>query len=104
MQKVRRWLEYNADSHLLSIVAQVIPMNNDVGTKNVTAYNAAIPALVQTRQPTGKHVVVANAYAAFAADTNYKTDYFATTGGHPNDAGYAATGPGWYAALAPLLR
>ena len=93
-----------ADSHLLLIVAQVIPMWDDVGTKNVMAYNAGIPALVQARQAAGKHVALANVYAAFAADPNYKTDYYPATGGHPNDAGYAAMGRGWYAAVAPLLR
>jgi lysophospholipase L1-like esterase len=93
-----------SDSHLLLIVAQVIPMWDDGGTKNVMVYNAGIPALVQTRQAAGKHIALANVYAAFAADPNWKTDYYPATGGHPNDAGYVAMGRGWYAAVAPLLH
>jgi lysophospholipase L1-like esterase len=93
-----------ADSHLLVVVAQVIPMKEDVGTRNVMAFNAGIPALVKARQAAGKHVIVADIYGPFAANPNYKTEYYPSTGGHPNDAGYAAMGKAWYPALGPLLR
>jgi lysophospholipase L1-like esterase len=93
-----------ADSHLLLVVAQVIPMNVDSGTKNIMVYNAGIPALVKARQAAGKHVMVADIYGPFAANPNYATAYFPPNNGHPNDAGYTAMGKAWYAAVGPLLR
>ena len=92
-----------SDPHLLVIVAQIIPMNTDVGTKNVMAYNAGIPALVKERLAAGKHVGLANIYAGFVANPNWKTEYL-PNGLHPVDAGYAAMGKAWYGAIGPLLR
>jgi lysophospholipase L1-like esterase len=92
------------DSHLLLIVAQIIPMRDDTGTANVRTYNAGIPALVKARADAGKHITTADIYSAFVANPNYKADYLPASNVHPNDAGYKVMGAAWYGAVGPLLR
>jgi hypothetical protein len=56
----------------LVVVASIIPSQNDGTNKNFQTYNAAIPDVVKTKG-TGKHVVFLDNWAAFSADTSYKT-------------------------------
>ena len=65
-------------------------------------YNNAIPGLVQTRVAAGKHIVVVDMYAAFTANTNYKTALM-NDDLHPNDAGYMVMAQTWYAAIGSYL-
>jgi lysophospholipase L1-like esterase len=93
-----------ADSHLLVIVAQIIPSRSDDGVTQTAAYNAGIPAVVAARAAAGKHVIIADIHKFFVANPNWKTDYLPTSDVHPIDPGYQAMARGWYSALGSLLR
>jgi len=69
----------------------------------VQAYNAAIPALVETRAKAGKHIVFVDNYQAYTQNASYKNAYMADNL-HPNDAGYAVLGQSFYDAIANYLR
>lgn len=86
----------------LLVVATIIPIDKADSNQRATAYNAAIPALVESRAAAGKHVVFLDNNAIFASQPNFKTallgDYL-----HPNDAGYAVLGKAFYDSIAPVL-
>ena len=86
----------------LVVVATIIPIGAPNADQRTQAYNAAIPGLVNARASAGKHVVLIDAYAAFAKDPNYQTTLKAD-GLHPNDAGYAILGQSFYGAIRDLL-
>ena len=65
-------------------------------------YNNAIPGLVSTRAAAGKHIVMVDMYAAFTANTNYKTALM-NDELHPNNAGYMVMANTWYAAISSYL-
>lgn len=92
-----------ADAHLLLLVAQLVPTQDDARNVRVEHYNAAIAELVQQRADSGDHIALVDMYSAFRANAAYKTAYFVDDV-HPSDAGYAVMADVWYAALAPLLR
>jgi len=81
----------------LLVIAQITPTGDDKLNGLVQTYNAAIPALVQSRAAAGKHIILVDMYAPFTAHAND------LNGLHPNDAGYDLMGDTWYAALAPHL-
>ena len=86
----------------LVVVASIIPIANSGTNARVQTYNAAIPALVNSRAAAGKHVVYLDNYAAFAANPNYATALMADSL-HPNEAGYAVLGRAFYAAISAVL-
>jgi lysophospholipase L1-like esterase len=93
----------NAAPSTLLVVAQIIPTQTDATNGRIQTYNAAIPALVQTRANAGKHVLLVNMYGTFTANANYKTALLVDDL-HPNTAGYALMGRTWYGLIAPFLR
>jgi lysophospholipase L1-like esterase len=94
-------LTTNAPSALV-VVASIIPSQNDGTNTNFRTYNAAIPGVVSKAVAAGKHVVFLDNYAAFSADTSYKTKLM-TDNLHPNDAGYVVLGQSFYGAISALL-
>jgi lysophospholipase L1-like esterase len=91
-----------ASSSTLVVVASIIPSQTDGTNKNFQTYNAAIPGLVSKAAAAGKHVVFLDNWAAFSADTSYKTKLMIDNL-HPNDAGYAVLGQSWYKAISAYL-
>ena len=84
------------------MVATIIATSSDGTNQAVRTYNAAIPALVNTRAAAGKHVILLDNYAAFVKDPSYKTSLMADNL-HPNEAGYAVLGRSFYGAISALL-
>ncbi len=86
----------------LVVVATIIPIANSGTNPKVIAYNNALPELVSTRAAAGKHVVLLDNYALFAANPNYASawmgDYL-----HPNNAGYTELGKAFYGAIESVL-
>lgn len=91
-----------ASSSTLVVVASIIPSQTDGTNKNFQTYNAAIPGVVDKAASVGKHVVFLDNWAAFSADTSYKTKLMIDNL-HPNDAGYAVLGQSWYKAISAYL-
>ncbi len=91
-----------AAPNALLVVARMVPTTNDTTNGRVQTYNNAIPGLVQTRVTAGKHIVVVDMYAAFTANTNYKTALM-NDELHPNNAGYMVMANTWYAAISSYL-
>jgi len=87
----------------LIVVAKLTPTTNDTTNGRVRTYNDAIPALVKTRADAGKHVGLVDMYAAFTANSSYKTALM-NDELHPNDAGYVLMAQSWYAAIQGSLR
>jgi len=85
----------------LLAVAQIIPIANAQANTRVQAYNAAIPALVQSRAAAGKHVVLVDMFTPF--NTNPNVAGLMNDALHPNDAGYVLMAQTWYAAIDDLL-
>ena len=88
--------------NVLLVVAQPIPSQDDALNGRLQTYDAAIPAIVQARAEAGKHILVVDMYAPFAAVPDYKTSLLKDTW-HPNVAGDVILGQRWYAVLAPSL-
>jgi lysophospholipase L1-like esterase len=86
----------------LVVVATIIPIANDGTNPKVQTYNAALPALVNARATSGKHVVLLDNYAAFSKDPSYRTTLMSDSL-HPNDAGYVVLGRAFYQAISALL-
>jgi len=86
----------------LVVVASIIPSQNDGTNRNFQTYNAAIPGVISKASAAGKHVVYLDNWAAFSADSSYKTKLM-TDNLHPNDAGYVVLGQSWYKAIGSYL-
>ena len=86
----------------LLVVGQLAPTTTDAENVRFQTYNAAIPAIVQTRVAAGKHVLLADMYGAFTANASYKTALM-NDNLHPNPAGYTLMGQTWYAAIRSYL-
>ena len=86
----------------LVVVAQIIPTTTDATNTRVSAYNAAVPGLVQQRAAAGKHVVRLDMYTAFTTHADYKTALMFDNL-HPNTTGYATMGDAWYGAIQAVL-
>ena len=96
----------NADPKLLLVVAQIVPQQRALpDTKNmqVEAFNAAIPALVQTRANAGKHVALVDMYRLFTTVPNFSTLLLADRL-HPTPEGFVLMADTWYAAIRSFLR
>ncbi len=87
----------NTSPNALLVLAKITPPGDNMGNLRAEAYNAAIPDLVQTRVAAGKHIIIVDMYAPFAAHPEYMD------GLHPKDVGYDFMGDIWYAGLAPHL-
>ncbi|HEY0001869.1 MAG TPA: GDSL-type esterase/lipase family protein [Actinoplanes sp.] len=74
------------------LVASIVPLTDAALEKNVLAFNAAIPGVVQTRVAAGKHVHFVDMHAAV-------TTADLADGIHPSEAGYAKMATVWYDAL-----
>jgi lysophospholipase L1-like esterase len=92
---------------VMLVVAQIIPSRENVPlgdqsglTARIQTYNAAIPALIQTRANAGKHIQLVDMYTPFAPT---KADLMADEW-HPNLAGYVVIGTQWYNAISTYLR
>jgi lysophospholipase L1-like esterase len=88
-----------ADTHALLVVAEITPLQNSAWETQVQSYNAAIPALVQARAGTGKHVLLVDMHTGFMTATMLSSD-----GIHPNKAGYDHMGDVWYAGIKNVIR
>ncbi|MEY2930255.1 MAG: hypothetical protein RL033_1004 [Pseudomonadota bacterium] len=86
----------------LLVVAQLIPTTQAQRTQNTQAYNATIPALVQSRAAQGKHVVLVDMFDAFTNNPGgvnpLMNDFL-----HPNVAGYVVMAQTWYDAIESVL-
>jgi lysophospholipase L1-like esterase len=87
----------------LLVVAKLVPTTNDTTNARVRTYNDAIPGLVQSRAAAGKHIIMVDMYAAFTANSSYKTALM-NDELHPKDAGYAVMAQTWYTAIKSYLR
>jgi lysophospholipase L1-like esterase len=86
----------------LLVVATIVPIDEADSNQKAVAYNAALPELVSARAKAGKHVVLLDNYAIFAAQPNFATTLLSDSL-HPNDAGYAVLGKAFYDRIAPSL-
>jgi lysophospholipase L1-like esterase len=93
---------FNKLPNVLLVVAQPIPSQDDALNGRLQTYGAAIPAIVKARADAGKHILVVDMYAPFAAVSDYKTSLLKDTW-HPNEAGDVILGQHWYSVLAPSL-
>ncbi|HEX2657588.1 MAG TPA: SGNH/GDSL hydrolase family protein [Polyangia bacterium] len=78
----------------LVVVAKIIPEPAQAAA--IDSYNAAIPALVQTRASAGKHVILVDQFTGFPSSE-------LGDGVHPNQAGYARMAGVWYDAIKSSL-
>lgn len=87
----------------LIVAARLTPSTTDTTDARIRTYNNAIPGIVKSRADAGKHVITVDMYAAFTANTNYKTalmvDWL-----HPNDAGYVVMAQTWMNAIRDHLK
>jgi lysophospholipase L1-like esterase len=86
----------------LLIVSSIVPIKDDNTNTRVKTYNATIPTAVNAAAAAGKHVIFMDSYAAFVADSSWKTKYMGDNL-HPNDTGYVLLGQTWYATISAVL-
>ncbi|RYZ07640.1 MAG: endoglucanase [Myxococcales bacterium] len=77
----------------LVVLAQLTPLGHD--DPNLTAYNAKLPALVQSHAAKGQHII--------GVDMSKLPTRDLADGTHPNDRGYAYMANVWYAAIKDSL-
>src|SRR5690606_31542781 len=94
---------YSADPDVLVVLAQIVPTQSDATNQAVSAYNAAIPALVDARTAQGRNLLLVDMYGEFVANPNYKQQWFGDNL-HPNEAGYAKMAEVWYSVIEQFLR
>ncbi|HVT07583.1 MAG TPA: SGNH/GDSL hydrolase family protein, partial [Polyangia bacterium] len=80
----------------LIVVAKIIPYPSQ--TANVNLINQSIPAMVQSKQAAGKHVIAADLNTGFDTKTMLSSDTI-----HPNQTGYDWMGDTWYGVVGPLF-
>lgn len=83
------------DPDVLLVVAQITPLPSSEA--NVQAFNQAIPAIVESRQSAGKHVLVVD------MNTDFPVSELADRV-HPNADGYGRMAGIWYQAIEPVLN
>ena len=79
------------DPKVTILVAQLVCNSTPSVQSLIDAYNAKIPAIVESRAKTGKHVYLVSMKAVTKADL--------ADGLHPNDAGYQKMADAWDAAI-----
>jgi lysophospholipase L1-like esterase len=87
---------YQANANALVVVARLTPLQNTTDNTEVQTYNNAIPALVQSRNGMGQHILLVDMHTGFPLTE-------LADGIHPNTAGYARMAGVWYAAIGPVL-
>jgi hypothetical protein len=78
----------------LLVLAQITPLSSSNAA--LTAYNAKIPGIIQTRAAAGQHIIGVD------MSTLPKSGLY-SDGTHPNDSGYAYMANVWYTAIKDLL-
>jgi hypothetical protein len=79
----------------LLVVSNIIPFPARAAA--VSTFNAAVPAIVNTRKDAGKHILFVDQFMGFP--TSELGD-----GVHPNQAGYSRMAGVWYTAISSYLR
>lgn len=87
---------------VLVVVATLVPARGDANqgddarlNARIETFNARVPALVEARANTGKHILLVDTHTPFAAEPrSLLEDQW-----HPNLAGYKLIGAAWYKAL-----
>jgi hypothetical protein len=79
----------------LLVVSNIIPLPSKASA--VTAFNDAVPGIVNSRKDAGKHIVFVDQFTGFP--TGELGD-----GVHPNEAGYARMASKWYPAISAYLK
>ncbi len=74
----------SAEPNATVLVASIVPSTDPAIEARITAYNAALPAVVGARRDAGKHVAFVNMSSVGTADLANTL--------HPNDAGYQKIG------------
>jgi lysophospholipase L1-like esterase len=69
----------------------------------IQTYNAAIPALIQSRAQAGKHVALVDMYEAFVADPSYRSTLMYDRL-HPNIAGFQKMANTWNTVIHDLIQ
>jgi lysophospholipase L1-like esterase len=69
----------------------------------IQSYNAAMPALIQSRVQAGKHVALVDMYDAFIADKSYRSTLLYDRL-HPNIAGFQKMADTWNTVIHDLIR
>lgn len=87
----------------LIVVAKLVPTTNDTTNGRVRTYNDGIATVVQSRITAGKNLKMVDMYAAFTANTSYKTALM-NDELHPKDAGYSVMAQTWYDAIKSYLH
>jgi hypothetical protein len=87
----------------LIVVAKLVPTTNDTINGRVRTYNDGISSIVQSRISAGKNLKIVDMYAAFTANTSYKTALM-NDELHPKDAGYSVMAQTWYDAIKSYLH
>jgi lysophospholipase L1-like esterase len=77
----------------LVVLAKLTPLGRD--DPSLTAYNAKLPAIVQSHAAKGQHIV--------GVDMSQMRTSDLADGTHPNDRGYAYMASVWYAAIKDSL-
>jgi lysophospholipase L1-like esterase len=85
--------------NVLLVVAQPIPTKDNTINGLLQTYNAAIPAVIQTRANAGKHIRLVNMWPVITDTATQLVDTW-----HPTSAGYALIGDAWYAAISDMLN
>jgi lysophospholipase L1-like esterase len=91
------------DAHTLIVVAQITPTMQDPLNARISAYNAAIPAVVKARADAGKHVAMVDMYSAFVSDRSYKTTLLFDRL-HPNIPGFQRMADTWNTVIHDLVH
>jgi lysophospholipase L1-like esterase len=91
------------DAHTLIVVAQITPTMQDPLNTRIQSYNAAIPALIQSRAQAGKHVALVDMYSAFVADKSYRVTLMYDRL-HPNIAGFQKMADTWNTVIHDLIH
>jgi lysophospholipase L1-like esterase len=86
----------------LVVVASIVPVINTSTDAKITQYNAGVEQVALDRAAEGAHVVFVDNYAAIHEVANWQTALMADNL-HPNDAGYAALGQSFFAAIQQYL-
>jgi hypothetical protein len=81
----------------LIVVAKIIPYPSQ--TTNVNLINQSIPAMVQSKQSMGKHVIMVDLNTGFDTKTMLSSDSI-----HPNQTGYDWMGDTWYGVVGSLFQ
>jgi lysophospholipase L1-like esterase len=86
----------------LVLLAQITPTQSDSINERVRAYNAEMPAIVESRAAEGKHIALVDMYGAFTAVPDYQS-VLMYDNLHPGVEGDRVLARVWYEAIRELL-